>query len=489
MKKTKSNKKTARGGVPARRGDPTDCLPDVLAKGGGLDRRLTAAANAAGEDERLLAAIESLRQALGVLREECRKAVGGRPLEPARRDRLCVSALADMAEPKADAVRLARLIVVMGLVEEPPEGLRATGLEAYRRDRAVYDAVLGDGIPKPLRFEGAVRDYRDNANPTALGDWQAFVYQLGQQRQAPRPGMATGLADLDERTCGLYGLTLLGGEPASGKTGLALQLAAGAVRANPAVAALYVDLEMGKQPLYLRLLSRESGVTLPRIVTKDRTADDDAAVQAAAKRLRAEVLPRLRVVDLATAHRDTLPTRLWFKQELERLLALDGVEGCLVVVDSINRMGVEDAVLTHGDDGPTRYQRLSELDALKARMEVLLEVQRMTRAVAGPAGFPVLAVARCRKPDRRGSLELADLYGGADLGYDAQAVYLLERHDTTDPLVTPVTLKLAKVREWGGEGDIDLDFHHTVSTFRPRTRSAAASGRSAANGTRFRGRS
>jgi RecA/RadA recombinase len=470
--------------------NPAAELPDVLARGGAVEARLDAAEKAAREDDGQLAVIQDLREALAGLRGVCEAAVGGRSLDPARRDRRCARALAEMPGRSEDAARLLRLVVLVQLADEPTDELWTAGVAAYRKRRAVYDTVLGGGLLGNVRRDGAYLDFQDNANPTALDDWSVFAHQLQEQRQAPRPGMTTGLADLDDRTGGLSEFTLLAGEPASGKSSLGLQLAAGAIRASPAVAVLYVDLEMGKQSQYLRLLSRESGIPLPRIVTKDRTADDNAAVQAADKRLRDEVLPRLRVVDLASAHRDTVLTRQWFRQELERLLSIAGVERCLVVVDSINRVRVEDAVQSYEDDGPTRFQRLSEMDALKARLELLLEVQRMTRAVAGPAGFPVLAVARCRKPDRRGSPELTDLYGGVDLGYDAQSVYLLERHEAADPSVTPVTLKLAKVRQWGSEGEIELDFHHTVSTFRPRDRPPpSAAARPATKKARFSGRS
>ncbi len=129
---------------------------------------------------------------LVVLRAECETAIGGRPLEPARRGSLCAGALAGMTEPKADAGRLARLVVIMNLADEWPTGLWLDGLAAYCRNRAAYDAILGDSVPAQLRVEGAAREYRNNANPTALGDWQVFAYQVNQQRQAPAPALRPG---------------------------------------------------------------------------------------------------------------------------------------------------------------------------------------------------------------------------------------------------------------------------------------------------------
>jgi hypothetical protein len=70
-------------------------------------------------------------------------------------------------------------------------------------------------------------------------------------------GLSSGLELLDRKTLGLKGLIAMAGTPKMGKTTLALQLATDVARVNNALA-IYYSLEMDRQTLMLRLLSRIS---------------------------------------------------------------------------------------------------------------------------------------------------------------------------------------------------------------------------------------
>jgi len=75
-------------------------------------------------------------------------------------------------------------------------------------------------------------------------------------------GLRTGIPDLDDRTAGLRGLTVLGAQPNSGKTALAVQVAAGVAAHHEAndAAVVFVSLDMGRDEIVARILSHLAGL-------------------------------------------------------------------------------------------------------------------------------------------------------------------------------------------------------------------------------------
>ena len=93
--------------------------------------------------------------------------------------------------------------------------------------------------------------------PNALEDLPEIHKILCAERKSEYIGLQTGFTKLDKATLGLRGLTVIGGIPGQGKTSLAGQVSTEIARIN-SVPALYYALEMSKNDLYIKTLSRLS---------------------------------------------------------------------------------------------------------------------------------------------------------------------------------------------------------------------------------------
>jgi len=108
-------------------------------------------------------------------------------------------------------------------------------------------------------------------NMEALAPVYSRVFRrIGQlmQLDGQHTGLPTGFLDLDEVTSGLQksDLIIVAGRPSSGKTSLALNIAAHAALREGATVAIF-SLEMSKEQLVTRIMSTESGVDMQKIRT------------------------------------------------------------------------------------------------------------------------------------------------------------------------------------------------------------------------------
>jgi replicative DNA helicase len=86
-------------------------------------------------------------------------------------------------------------------------------------------------------------------------------------------GIKTGLTELDKKTLGLGGLIVLAGKAGEGKTSLALQLAFGACELGTPT--IIYSLEMGRQDVFTKILSRLAQVKYSDILLKGRPYLDE----------------------------------------------------------------------------------------------------------------------------------------------------------------------------------------------------------------------
>lgn len=150
------------------------------------------------------------------------------------------------AENVKGAAVLRRLISLTGRIQS----------EAYEpaAEPAKLVAELQDGISKGdviSQVAGKVR--------TAKEILPELLNELCASRGSEFLGLRTGFEALDKATLGLRGLSVLGGIPGQGKSSLALQLATEIARIND-VPVLFYALEMDMKDLYVKTLSRLSGL-------------------------------------------------------------------------------------------------------------------------------------------------------------------------------------------------------------------------------------
>jgi len=459
-------------------------LPPPLKKSGTLQAALTAASLAGGDRVMLKKLNESLRQ----IRIACLKKIKGKGCDPAEAVGLCLKTLNWSNEAGDPSTTLMRLIAVYALDGDPDDTLWKQGVSEYREKKESYDALLGAAIPVPLHYTADSIAYEQGEQPTALQDWPFFLYLLREQKQSPRPGISTGLEPLDERIGGLLDMTIVAGDTGAGKTSLVLQLAVGAVKQSANVGALIYEAEVGKTALYRRLTSAESGVPLRRFARSDASETDMATVRAANNHFMASVLPRLRIID-CPPHKSGL-TFERMRQDIKDFMENANVERVVIVVDSLQLMSLRASTFEPTDSGVQHRQRQTEVEVAKQKMELLMAMQRWTRHLSSPGGFPFLVTSRVRKTTSKGRLELADVYGSVDAVFNSSCILLVEPSDEPSiPGVTPCMLNVAKIRDWGTTGDIRLDFHHEIFTFKDRKQTPptkASASRSKA--TRFAGK-
>jgi hypothetical protein len=474
-KKAKASKPRAvprdKGGSP-----PPAPLPPALMPGGDAETALRLGRERAAGDEYVLAICQRMGRELTDLRQHKLwrspdAARGGAAL-----DKVFAAVISQEQTPRLRGPALVlRYMLAQRAGFEMDSGTAYLAQEEYLANRGDYELALGDFIPGNLRRHAADQAYLRNANLTARGAGGAYRWRLETIRKQPLLGLATGLSALDKATGGLQGLTLLAGEAGVGKSTLALVLGAGVLEATPTAGVLYYTFELPKDTLYTRLYSHVSGIPYAQL-TRATTSDPQSAdgrkqvLSAARERLTADLLPRLRIIEWQTGPGHEPLTAKAITGHITEMYGLPGVDRVLILLDPLPRLEVRSPAISSpaGDDLPARPA--TELEADMIRMRMLTEVQAWTRGAHRPGGEPILAIAEVRKPDHpRKRLTLADVRGHSDLVYDAHAVLLLEQEaPAAHREVVPLLVNVAKVRDGGTRGDIALDFHHTISTFRER---------------------
>lgn len=257
-----------------------------------------------------------------------------------------------------------------------------------------------------------------------------------EARQSGQPrGPVSGLPALDTELGGHLpsGVHILHGAPGTGKTALALQIAA-----DCGFPALLCSVEMSALELLRRLTARASGCYLGRLKSGELTPDQ--AMQYV--RMAVEAYPRLALCDATQA----AATPVYLKETAE--VVRGDAAGLLVVVDSVHSWVESQS----GSD--------TEYDALGAGMAQL-------RKLAGVLECPILAVAE----RNRATMSKGGLHAGAGsrkLEYGGESVLDLSRDPDARPDAfgkIPVELTLAKNRNGAPGRKVSLSFHGACQRF------------------------
>ena len=216
------------------------------------------------------------------------------------------------------------------------------------------------------------------------------------------PGIPTGLADLDRTILGLNKteLILIAARPGMGKTSIALNMALHAAMNEGKSVAIF-SLEMGREQLVTRLLSRVSTVPSQNLLTGQLTdaqwqSITDAAQLLAATDIRIDDNPSLTVADM--------------NAQCRRLKKLD-----LVVIDYLQLM--QSAGSGHNWSNESRTQAVSD-------------ISRMLKIMAKELNVPVICLSQLSRAnesrqDKRP--QLSDLRESGAIEQDADVVMALYR--------------------------------------------------------------
>ena len=216
------------------------------------------------------------------------------------------------------------------------------------------------------------------------------------------PGLSTGLADLDRVTLGLNKseLILIAARPGMGKTSIALNMALHAAMNEGKTVAIF-SLEMGREQLVTRLLSKVSSVPSQNLLTGQLSDSQwqsitDAAQILSATDIRIDDNPSLTVADM--------------NAQCRRLKKLD-----LVVIDYLQLM--QSAGSGHSWSNESRTQAVSD-------------ISRMLKIMAKELNVPVICLSQLSRAnesrqDKRP--QLSDLRESGAIEQDADVVMALYR--------------------------------------------------------------
>ena len=243
-------------------------------------------------------------------------------------------------------------------------------------------------------------------------------------------------------------VTLLGGPPGMGKTGLAMQWTADGLRLTPALRAIVCNVEMPPAVLIERQLARLSGIPL-----------DDLRH----RRLTAEHAGRL---DIGLRTFETFADRLAFLRPPYTLKALaaaaDQFDAGLLVIDYLQRV--------EPGDRHAATDRHGAVDAMMTSLRLF--------AGAGVAVLVVAAVGRGKDHLGRSAydgLGLASFRESSELEYGADDAYLLLPDPDAGGEPEALLLRHVKSR-YGAPSDVALAFDGRQQQFTASTAGRADDG-------------
>ena len=301
-----------------------------------------------------------------------------------------------LAIVKEESTRRRLINVCTEIAQEARTGARETAKILDDAERRIYEI--------------AMRTSDDKIEPLAPIYGRVFR-RIGElmKLEGQTTGLPTGFLDLDDLTSGLHrsDLIIIAGRPASGKSTLALNIAAHAALHEGATVAFF-NLEMSKEQLASRIMATETGVPLQKIRTGGVDADDLLKIAASLNSVGAapfllDDTPGISVAEL--------------RSRCRRIKARQGLD--LVIVDYLQLMQT-------GSRAESRVQAVSEMT-------------RNLKILARELDIPLIVLSQLsREPDKRSDHTpvMSDLRESGSIEQDADIIMMLYRPaaylDTTE---------------------------------------------------------
>ena len=285
--------------------------------------------------------------------------------------------------------------------------LRSIGSVADEINTMVYEGsgAAEDVLEASEEKLHAVRENRGSGGLKEIRHVMQNVFDAMSEAAASGsriPGLSTGLPDLDELTLGLNKseLIIIAARPGMGKTSIALNIALHVAMTLHKKVAIF-SLEMSREQLVTRLLSRAALVPAQNLVTGRLTDQQWRDVSAAAGTLSA--------CDILIDDNSTL-TVADMNAQCRTIKDLG-----LVVIDYLQLMG--SASNRGGYSGESRTQAVSE-------------ISRMMKVMAKQLGVPVICLSQLNRASEARSDKrplLSDLRESGSIEQDADVVIGLYR--------------------------------------------------------------
>jgi len=295
----------------------------------------------------------------------------------------------------------------------------------------------------------AVTDKNISGNAEMLRDLVTEAYELIEKRHGSHvTGLATGLHELDDLTCGLQNgeMIIVAGRPSMGKTALVLNLAEYIGVHEKSPVAIF-SLEMGRQQLAERFLCSISGVD-SQLVRKGMlsTQHYQKLVEACSELSEAPIF-----IDDSSSL-----TPLELRAKARRLKSMHGIKCIMVDYLQLMHMG----------------------GRVESRQQEISTISRYLKGIARELNIPLVVLSQLnRSPEGREGHRprMSDLRESGSIEQDADVVMLLHREDyyhKNEPdyeLNNTAELIVAKQRN-GPTGTVPLIFRERITRFENASR-------------------
>lgn len=267
------------------------------------------------------------------------------------------------------------------------------------------------------------------------------VQEFAKRESHALTGLATGFADLDQKTSGLQptDLIILAGRPSMGKTALGLTIAQNAATQENAVIAVF-SLEMSKEQLVMRMLSSEARVDAHRFRTGFLIQEEwgriaNAVAKLSEARFFIDDTPGISVLEMRAKTR-----RLVAEQKKLDLIMIDYM------------------------------QLMSGSGRIESRQQEVSQISRELKGLAKELNVPVLALSQLsRAPEARNPPKplMSDLRESGSIEQDADLVafiYREEYYKPSDENAGVAEILISKQRN-GPTGTVKLAFLKEFTRF------------------------